>query len=382
MTINQKSTGLRRSGMVCAVGLAVFAASGTAMAQSPDGMAMDPAAKQAMMMKMMAKKLPHPMPAGVFGTFMLPKKGKGVFGYGYTNIQVEGLIEGDDEVSPEYVAANTPNPFFGLPGQPPTQRIIPTQLDVHVHKFYGLYSVTDHVSVAALVPYIRKDMKAVTFDPTGTTRIGTSVNDSNGLGDIKVGLVTRIYDDQMHHLLLDTVLSAPTGSITKKGAALAPNGVMTPTRLFYGMQLGSGTWDAMLGLSYWGKKGPWGWGAQYMATVRLEDENDEHWRYGNKQEVNTWLSYRWKPQLTTSIRLAGSKEGRIDGGDPNMVGPALGADPDNYGGEKLELSLGVNFMPARGHNLSLEYGEPIYQDRNGVQGDHQRTINANWRMVF
>jgi len=148
------------------------------------------------------------------------------------------------------------------------------------------------------------------------------------------------------------------------------------------MQLGSGTWDALLGAAYWGKDGQWGWGAQYLGTIPLESKNDEGWRYGDKHELTTWLSYEWKPTLATSVRLRHESQGKIKGMDPNIYGPGLGANPGNYGGTKTELALGVNWMYSPGHNLSVEYSKPVSQDRHGVQGDHQDSLMFSWRNAF
>ena len=55
---------------------------------------------------------------------------------------------------------------------------------------------------------------------------------------------------------------------------LAPNGARPTLRLPYAMQLGTGTFDLLPGLTYSGHKDAWSWGGQYSAAIRLEDEKD------------------------------------------------------------------------------------------------------------
>ncbi len=183
-------------------------------------------------------------------------------------------------------------------------------------------------------------------------------------------------------MIVDAVLSAPTGSITEEDYNLTPMNTMVKTRLAYGMQLGSGTWDTLLGLVYWGRENKWGWGAQYLATIPLESENREGWRYGDKHEATAWLSYEWQPDLVTSVRLRGETQDEIHGNDAKIYGPGLGANPDNYGGERTEFGFGINWMPAPANNLSLELLFPIHQDRNGFQADHDFSLAFSWRTGF
>jgi hypothetical protein len=243
---------------------------------------------------------------------------------------------------------------------------------------YANFAINDRFALVGLIPVIRKKTVLQTFaGPVGTKSLGTNTVTSQGLGDIKFGTIIKAYnsDTYKHNIIVDAVLSAPTGSITEEDYNLTPMNTMVKTRLAYGMQLGSGTWDTLLGLVYWGKDKNWGWGAQYLATIPLDSENSEGWSYGDKHEGTGWVSYSWKPELVSSVRLKGETQGTVQGIDPNIYGPGLGANPDNYGGDRVEVGLGVNWMVKPANDISLELLLPVYQDRNGVQ---QITITA-WR---
>lgn len=331
------------------------------------------------------KQLPIPVPAGLFGIYAFPEKGQGVAGINYQHHEFDGLIQGSDSVSAKTVVTTAPNIFFGNPMQPPTLRVVPQKAQADVIFPYANFAINDKFALVGLAPLIRKKTKMETFaGPVGTKSLGTNTVTSKGLGDIKFGTIYKAYnsDDFNHNVIIDAVLSAPTGSITEKDYNLTPMNTMVKTRLAYGMQLGSGTWDTLLGLVYWGKDKQWGWGAQYLATIPLESENSEGWRFGDKHEATAWVSYEWQPDLVTSVRLRGETQDEIHGLDPKIYGPGLGANPDNYGGQRAEIGIGINWMPVPANNLSLELSLPIHQDRNGVQPEHDFSLAFSWRTGF
>jgi hypothetical protein len=58
------------------------------------------------------------------------------------------------------------------------------------------------------------------------------------------------------------------------------------------MQLGSGTWDLLPGLTYAGFARDWSWGAQTLATLRL-GENRHDYKLGNRLMLTGWVARRW-----------------------------------------------------------------------------------------
>ena len=336
-------------------------------------------------MRKVRRQLPIPVPSGLFGVYAFPEKGQGVAGINFQHYEFDGLRQGTDSISAREAVATAPNYFYGMKGQPKTLRVVPKSAKADVMFPFANFAINDYMALVALAPLIRKETELETFSGRDVTKsLGTNTVKSSGLGDIKVGAIFRAFngEDNKHNLIIDAVLSLPTGSITKKDTQLTPMNTRVKARLAYGMQLGSGTLDAIVGASYWGKDDLWGWGTQYLATLPLESENSEGWRYGDKHELTTWLSYEWDPTLVTSVRVRGEHQDEIHGSDPKIFGPGLGADPGNYGGDKVELSIGVNWMVATANNISLEFSKPVYQDRNGVQADHDYSLFFSWRTGF
>jgi hypothetical protein len=319
-------------------------------------------------------------PIGVMGDHM-HKKGEWMLSYRYQYMEMEGNRIGETEVSPAFITANIANRF----GTPPRLLVVPTKMTMDMHMFGAMYAPTDWLTLMAMGMYMEKSMDHITFNAVGGT-LGTFNAKSKGIGDTKFSGMIRLYDNKMHHIHLNAGLSLPTGSVTKSDDALTPagGGTIANLRLPYAMQLGSGTFDILPGVTYTGKMNSFSWGAQYMGTFRTGDNNGYTW--GDKQEVTSWVSYQWRPWISTSTRIAYSHEEQINGTDSLITAPVQTADPDNYGGDIVNLMFGVNLAGQtgriRGHRLAAEIGIPLHRDLNGPQLETDLTVTAGWQYAF
>lgn len=325
-------------------------------------------------------------PIGVMGDHM-HDKGEWMLSYRYMHMNMDGNRIGTDSVSPEEIVTTVPNRFSGMAMQPDNLRVVPTDMTMDMHMFGAMYAPTDWITLMAMGMWHEKEMDHITFDPgPGTNRIGAFTTKSEGFGDTKLTGLIRLYKDKTHHVHLNAGLSLPTGSIDEEDDVLAPNGMRPRLRMPYAMQLGTGTYDLLPGFTYTGDQGKWGWGAQYSAEIRLEDENDEGYAWGDKHAVTAWGSYEWAPWISTSLRLTGTTQDEIDGIDPQIVAPVQTADPDNYGGDVLEAGFGVNLIGVKGpltdHRLAIEATAPLYRDLNGPQLEADWTFTLGWQKAF
>ena len=317
-------------------------------------------------------------PIGVMGDHM-HEAGEWMISYRFMHMEMGGNKIGTDYVSAEEIVTTVPNTFFGMPGQPPTLRVVPTSMDTNMHMFGGMYAPTDWATLMVMANYTTKSMNHTTFrGGMGTTQLGEFTTNSSGFGDTRVSALLKIYQDAVHHVHFNGGLSLPSGSITKEDEILTPMG-MTPTvRLPYAMQLGSGTVDLMPGLTYTGHIDDWGWGAQYMSTIRLF-RNSQDYALGNIHQLTAWGSYEPYPWISGSIRFTGQTSGQIKGQDSEIVAPVQTANPDFYGGQKLDAGFGINLVGQegllRGHRMGLEFLVPFYQNLNGPQ------MAADWAVV-
>lgn len=320
-------------------------------------------------------------PIGVMGDHM-HDQGEWMLSYRYMRMEMSDMRDGTDDLSPEDIAGNPalyPNPNAGPAGF----RVIPDEMTMQMHMLGGMYGATDWLTLMAMANYVKKDMNHITFQGmAGTTRLGEFETSVSGWGDTSLGGMFKLYEDDTHHIHANAMLSIPTGSIKETDDVLTPMGTTPTLRLPYAMQLGSGTYDALPALTYTGYKGPWSWGSQYKATIRLESENDQGYALGDKHMLTAWGGYQFNDWLRTSLRLTGETIGDIDGADPMIVAPVTTADPDNYGGDFIEASLGFNIKPKslNGAQIAAEFTAPAYQDLNGPQmkRDYGLTIGLQY----
>ncbi|MEQ1710567.1 MAG: alpha-amylase, partial [Hyphomicrobium sp.] len=308
-----------------------------------------------------------PLPAGVMGGHMIPA-GAVMTVYSGMLMHMEDNYDGKTKLTPAQIATMR-NRFS--PPHAATYRVVPTSMDMQMQMFGAMLGLTDTFNLMIMGSHVRKEMETVTFrGMAGTTVLGTSSSVTEGMGDAAVVGLVRLHQDGVHKLHMNLGLSLPLGSTTERGRMLAPNGNTMEMRAGYGMQLGTGTVDALPGLTYTGKSGPLSWGLAYRGRLPLET-SDEGWKFGDMHELNGWLGYTVSPGITATGRVSGSTQGAIHGIDPQIQGAVHTLDPDNYGGERVELLGGVEIhgMPLGlgATRLAIEAGVPVYQNLNGPQ---------------
>ena len=328
-------------------------------------------------------------PIGVMGDHM-HKKGEFMLSYRFMRMDMNDTRIGTDRIGPLAVATTEPNPFFGAPMQPPTLRVVPLDMTMDMHMLGAMYAPTDWLTLMVMGSVVDKEMDHRTFmGPAGGAVLGEFRTRAFGIGDTTVAGLVRIFDAKTggisHHAHANIGVSAPTGSIGETDDVLAPTG-MTPTlRLPYPMQLGSGTWDAKPGVTYTGSSDDFSWGAQYAATLPLND-NDAGYSFGDKHQVTAWGAYGLSDWVSVSARALFTAQNAIDGADANIVAPVQTANPDNHGGDRLDLGGGMNLLvqsgPLKGHRFAIEALFPVHQDLNGPQLETDWTLTVGWQTAF
>jgi hypothetical protein len=321
-------------------------------------------------------------PIGVMGEHM-HKKGEWMLSFRYMHMGMEGNKINTASVTPDFIVSYIPNRF----APPPNLRIVPTEMTMDMAMLGVMYAPSDWATLMLMGNYVDKKMDHVTYAMmplVNPAPIGNFTTEASGLGDTYLGAMLRLYESPGNKIHFNFGVTAPTGSTTKTDQILAPNS-MTPTvRLPYMMQLGSGTWDVKPGITYNGRASDFTWGAQYMGTFRVDENNG--WNLGDAHDVTGWTSWSPRAWVSGSLRLAYEIKDRIEGIDPNISGPVQTADPNNYGGKWFMGYFGLNFAGQsgwiRGHRLALEAGWPISQDLNGPQMETDFRLTAGWQYAF
>lgn len=248
--------------------------------------------------------------------------------------------------------------------------VAPTDMTMEMHMAGLMYAPLDEVTLLGMVPYTRKFMN---HQARNGRRFHT---ETDGLGDIQVGALLKPFDlPGPHSLHFNASVSLPTGSIDERDDT--PMG--RNSRLPYPMQLGSGTFDLLPGLTYQGQAECFSWGAQTVETFRV-GRNNNGYRLGDRYQLSVWGAWRVLTWLSTSVRIEALKWGNIRG-DYRFLNPMMvpTADPDRRAGERVDLLFGLNlWVPdgtLRGNRLALEAGFPVYEHLDGPQ------LSTYWRLV-
>ena len=252
--------------------------------------------------------------------------------------------------------------------------VTPTEMDTQMVMLGGMYAVSDDLTLMLMAPYLQKTMDH-------RTGMGaTFETEAEGFGDLRLGGLYNIYDAVGSRVHLNLGLSLPIGSVDERDDTPA----MADAKLPYPMQLGSGTFDVIPGVTYLAQRDAWSWGAQGNLRIHLGD-NDEGWSHGTAADLTGWLA-RAFGDLSASLRLAALHRREIRGRDDDL-NPAMvpTADPDNFGGNRVDAAVGLNWYGSEGalagHRFAIEVGSPVFQDTNGPQLESDWMVTLGWQLA-
>lgn len=284
-------------------------------------------------------------------------KGELMFSYRYSYMKMNDLQQGSDKISRQEVLQN--------------YMMAPLKMHMQMHMFGAMYGIGDEFTIAASTSVVSKEMKMI----NRMNRV--SENEVSGFGDSKINGFFRIITNQNHHAQFNLGVSIPTGSIKETSANNA--------RLPYKMQLGSGSFELLPGITYSGFQNSFSYGAQANATFRL-DTNNLGYKLGDIYNFTSWIAKKLNPTFSVSSRLNYTITEAIEGRDKALVVMTPPANASFSSSKKLDLLFGINFMSQggifKGHRLAIEAGAPIYQKVKAIQMVNEYQITAGWQKTF
>ena len=323
-------------------------------------------------------------PIGVMGDHF-HARGEWMFSYRFMSMTMQDNGTGTSDIAPDEIATTAPNPFFGTPGQAPTLRVVPTEMTMDMHMLGFMYAPSDRLTLMAMVNYLDNDMDHLTYQGgMGGNLLGGFRTRTSGWGDTRVSALIALIDRPDFRLHAIAGLSLPTGSTREEATILTPMNMRPTVRTPYPMQLGSGSYDPVTGLSVAGRKARFGWGAQWNSVFRVAD-NDEDYRLGHQHEISGWLSWLVNEPLSVSLRLTHKDRGNIRGRDPAITGPVQTADPERQGFERTELGAGLNLAGRErlaGWRLGIEWQTPIREKLDGPQLQVDSSLTVGLQKSF
>ncbi len=309
-----------------------------------------------------------------------------------TLMHMEGLRDGTDSINPD--------DLLGMPtmmGQPTGKFMaVPTQMDMSMLNISGGYSFSDDLFGGVMLMYKSStmDMKFNTMMQMSTGQSGFEMK-SAGLADTMLMGKYRLFADdplipkRQSSLLFG--LSLPTGSIDERNTR-HPLASRQSELQPYGMQLGSGSLDPMIGLLYQGSSSPLWWGANATYIARLY-ENKRDYRLGDELRLDLYSMYQLRYDTLLQFQINAEHKGKIRGEMDEAVtgasGHATQNDPDspymstlwdtgNYGGTQVFATVGLQWQPVPLQIVDFSIGLPLYRDLNGPQLEQDYRIMLTW----
>ncbi len=299
-------------------------------------------------------RVDHHAPIGVMRDHT-HKKGEIMVSYRYMQMSMQGLRDADNKITNREALAD--------------YMIVPKNMKMKMHMYGAMYGLSDELTLMVSGSYITKEME---LERRNGSEFEMAVSD---IGDTKINAMYKFFDGGNSSAQFNFGLSIPTG----ENSEMQGNG---RTRMAYPMQIGSGSYDLMPGLSYTNLQDAFSFGGQINAVLPLE-KNDNGYKFGNQYNSTIWVAKPLNHNVSLSSRLDYTITRPIEGQDLQLVN-SKNMNPifdENLGnGEKLFGFLGANFMfdvfGIKNQRIAFEFGLPIHQRISGpiLQDKYKFTI--------
>ena len=306
-------------------------------------------------------------PLGVMGDHA-HSGGEWMLSYRYMGMSTQNLRDGVDAIS----ASDALRHFT----------VVPVEMTMQMHMLGAMFAPHDRVTLMAMTSY-RDNVMQMQGDGTHVhSHSGNDVHrmESSGFGDTTLSGLIPLLRSQNMVVLLSAGLSIPTGSIEVEGE----NGILP-----YPMQLGSGSFELLPGVTFYATRNNWSFGAQTRAAIPV-NENSRGYRRAPITSSTLWAAHRRNDWLSVSIRPLFESWGTI-GGEVSALNRAMTPTmhPRFQGGARGSLLVGSNLVIPdtlgsllAGQRFALELRLPIYQHLDGPQMALDWSIVAGWQYAF
>lgn len=308
-------------------------------------------------------------PVSVMGSHM-HEKGSWMVSYRYMAMNMEDLLQGSDAISNQEV--------YGL-----GYMVTPLKMDMNMHMVGVMYAPTEKLTLMSMINIVENDMD-MQMKNMMSGMLMPFATSSSGFGDIKIAGLYSLFNKEKSRLHGQFGISIPTGSIDNKDTT--PMSGANEMILPYPMQIGSGTVDSEVGLTYAGLCNSFSWGHQLKGVLRF-GENSNDYRLGNQYTLDNWIAVKTFDWMSFSGRIEGAIIDKISGANPDLMPMMVTtANTENSGGTFLNAGLGLNTYVLKGAfkdlQLGAEYELPLYQDVNGVQLKQQEVVTLGLLYSF
>ncbi|MGJ4732219.1 copper chaperone PCu(A)C [Leptospira levettii] len=318
-------------------------------------------------------------PAGIMNPH-IHEKGKWMIDYRYMGMKMWGLQSGTKGLSDlgtlyfPYTDPTVAMPTGSLITSSPIGTTIPTlsqnkynymsvptDMVMEMNMASVMTSISDRWMIMFMVPVVKNRMTML------SSNFDRAPMSSAGIGDVSVSAAYRLIKTDHQNFFTGMGISMPTGSIDERDNMP----MMGKQKVPYNMLPGTGTYNLLPQLSYNGQYDRFSWGVLSQANLRM-GKNDNNYKFGNRYEISSWISYLLFDSMSFSFRVAKQRWLNLQGLDATLD-PKMDPQNDPYrqGGMRSDWFVGLNFLVTKrmlsGIRFGFEYGRPFHQNLNGPQ---------------
>ena len=269
-------------------------------------------------------------------------KESGMVSYRFMNMQMNSLYNRTNKIS--------------LSTAQQSYMMNPTDMTMSMHMIGGMYGYSNKVTLTAMINYLDNQMTMVNMMNVESDMA------SSGFSDLKLGAIIELLNSSNKKVIGNIGLSLPFGAINETNDA--------GDHLPYGMQLGSGTYDLIIGSTGTLSKESYSLGAQGSAIIRL-GKNKYDYRLGNQYQASGWFQKVLTEKVSTSIRSSLLIKTDISGQDDTLSAMQIGMSPmynTNQGQILSTIGIGLNYKPKAIKNtrFATEYIIPIFHHTDAI----------------
>ncbi|NSW73186.1 hypothetical protein CL660_000050 [bacterium] len=278
--------------------------------------------------------------------------------YKYMYMKMDGYLKGSSDAS--YSDARTkPNGSNYM--------TVPLEMSMNMHMLSGMYTLSNDITIMLMGSYFDKEMEMKKHSSGKKKKMK-----SNGWGDTKFNFLKKIYNKNKSKININLGISLPTGSIEKKDTMFSGS----KETLGYGMQLGSGTYDLLYGLTYNKFQDNYSYGVSISSVKRI-GENSKDYSLGDIYQSNLFIAKPINNETFINLESEFKFQEKIDGSHKDILSVmSFAQDKESSGYKRIDLSFGVTHKFKNFNNLkmALKFKKPIYNDVNAVQLETENLI--------
>lgn len=299
-------------------------------------------------------------PVGILGDRVL-EPGDLEVRYLFSRMKYEGVQIGTEQVAPISVLD--------------LYATTPFEATYMAHDLVVAYGVTDRIGVLANLSFQDRSRGIATEEVFTTT-------EASGIGDAYIEAQAEFYRQGAIRAHLSAGAEIPLGSIDQEDDLLD----LASQPLPYTMQPGSGTFAFVPGITAQIQNDRGSVGAQVKARIRV-GTNDRDYQLGDEVDASMWAALRLNRFFSVSSGIQVHNFGTIEGADPALdMARDPAEDPFFSGGRRVDVPLGLNFVPAEGplagQRINVEFFWPVHQDYEWYQQRADWGFRLGWQTIF